>query len=550
MRRPHEAAFPGRQWQRRGLLLLILLAVCLGLLGIYTLHTAPAVTFDSGLVVSLTAPDLQRIEDLLLEAPVFQRLPEFFTPRAETLWWQQQARLYHLLRAQQTVRVALTGPNGLPSTVQARVGVMPLSEVLHRTGLIYLVALLYIISGLAVFHRHASTTGALLAFFFLACALYFISSAPVVSRSLTLHPGYFKLFIKCIYAAAGGLITLVHFAFVFPRPKAILTRHAWLPWLLYGYFLLTVTLYLAEVIAFETTFPFFCLWILGMIGAFLHSLLQEEDRFLKQQIRLSLLAPILADFFFIGLYVLPGVLHIPPVQFTYFALFSLILPFALPVAMDNFRLYQERLETERQAQHEKERIREDLHDSILNNLAVLSRSAEVALHQLDRDLPGVRQRLQAIQDLSMETSRQVRGFLRVLDERYTTWADFGGYLRRWGSELVDPLDFALEIAPAVLALPPPALELKACLYQVYTEALSNIVKHAHAARVRVTLACHSAAVLCTIHDNGLGFRPAGAAAGHYGVTNMQKRVEALGGILTMATKAGEGTHLTFQLPLK
>jgi hypothetical protein len=128
------------------------------------------------------------------------------------------------------------------------------------------VALLYLFSALSVFQRHHSLPGTLLACFFVACALDFTSSAPIVSRSVTLQPGHFQLLVACLYAAAGGLIALVHFAFVFPAPKAFLRHWPWFPGILYGYFGGTVTLYGTSLIAFGATFPFFCLWIFVMIG--------------------------------------------------------------------------------------------------------------------------------------------------------------------------------------------------------------------------------------------------------------------------------------------
>lgn len=551
---PRTGFLRSRVWQGRALALLILCAGGLGLLGVYTLCTSPALSFETGRVFSLAEPALQRIDEVSLEPSFVQRLPEFFTRSAETAWWQQHARLYGLLTSQRMVQVIVRGPQGVLTTEQARVGPMPWADVLHRTWLIYLVALLYLLSALSVFQRHRSLPGTLLVFFFVACALYFTSSAPIVSRSVTLQPGYFQFLVTCLYAAAGGLIALVHFAFVFPAPKAILHRWPWLPGILYGYFGGTVILYGTGLIAFGATFPFFCFWIFVMIGAFLHALVREGDPFLKQQIRLSLTAPILADCFFVFLYILPGVLRIPPLDFTYFALFSLILPFALPLAMDNVSLYHARLQSEREAQQEQARLQDnlhaDLHDVVLNILTLFMDSTEIALHQLAQDHTGVQQRLQTMHTLARDTARYVRGFLGVMAESVTTWQEFGSYLRYWGYQLVDPLQFTLNMAPAVVHLPPPALPLKICLFRCYTEALSNIVKHAQAQGVQVTLAQENTSIRCTIQDDGTGFTADAAAAGHYGLTHMPRRVEALGGTFTLTTQPGTGTCLTIQLPLQ
>jgi hypothetical protein len=140
----------------------------LGFLGIYTLHTSPALSFETGFVFSLSAPTIQRIDHVTLASPFFLRLPEFFTPAAETAWWQRQESVYALLTSQRTVQVEVMGQGGRSTIEQALVADMPLSEVLHRTWLIYLVAFLYVVCAFSVFRRHRSPPGMLLAFFFLA----------------------------------------------------------------------------------------------------------------------------------------------------------------------------------------------------------------------------------------------------------------------------------------------------------------------------------------------------------------------------------------------
>ena len=82
-----EELLLNRAWQGRVLTLLILLTVGIGFLGVYTLHTSPALSFEAGLIFSLSEPALRRIEHLTLESTFFQRLPEFFTPSAESTWW-------------------------------------------------------------------------------------------------------------------------------------------------------------------------------------------------------------------------------------------------------------------------------------------------------------------------------------------------------------------------------------------------------------------------------------------------------------------------------
>lgn len=540
-----------RTWQGRALLFLSLLTLGLGVVGIYALHSAPALGFPSGFWFSPSEPEIRRIADLEVDATLSLRMPEFFRTRVEAAWWRMQDHVVARLQAQPSVSVLFLDSNGMLRTEEARVAALPLSVVFTRSWLIYLVASVCLGSALSVFYRHRSTEGAVLAFFLLACSVYFVSAAPLVCRSLTLEPGVFRLFVLTLHFATSSLCTFAHFALIFPEPKEIVQRHPWIVVLPYATALPATALYGVGIFAFGSTFPLLCGWVAVIVGLVLHSLFRARDPFLRKQLRLSLIAPVLVCLFFIGLYVVPGVLRLPPVDFRYFAVFFLIMPFALPLGMDNVALYHERVRTEQTAQQEKEQLRADLHDLILNNLAVISRSSEVARSHLDGAQEHLEKRLQSIQGLATTTSRQVREFLRVLDDRLGSWDALCSSLREWGGELLEDAgcDFDLEVAPAVLALPPPSLRLRICLDRIYKEAIHNVVKHARASRVDASFSCRGQTIVCRIHDDGVGFDVTAELDGHYGLGNIRRRAKEMAGNVAVESRPGGGTVLTVEIPV-
>lgn len=541
-----------RSWQRSVFLLLIVAISVLGALGIYTLQSAPALVFDSGEWLSIPDLEVRALDEIALDRTDLLRLPEFSDPRAERHWWRVQEQLFEHLRTRPSVRVTFVDASGRLRIEQAQIGPLPFFIVLKRTWLMYFTAAVCLGSAVSVFRRHRSPAGAVLVCFLLACAVYFTSSAPVVARTLSLPPVVFKCLISTLYTAAASLTTLAHFALIFPEPKRILQRHRWITFLPYLTTVSATTLYLSGAIAFGSTFPVLIGWVFVIICAFLHSFVKERDLFLRRQIQLSFTAPAFVSLFFICLYVLPGVLRLPPVDFRYFALFFLILPFALPLAMDNLALYHARLAAEQTAFQEKEQIRTELHDLILNNLAVISRSSEVMRRQRIREPGDGERRLQAIQELATRTSRQVREFLWVLDDRHGDWEAFSNQLRQWGNELVEDTDYEFEftVTPEVLRLAPPALRIRACLDRVYKEALLNAISHAHASCILVTLSCQNETVSCTVQDDGIGFDPEKEPDGHYGLRNMKHRVQELGGRVTIVSTPTIGSCVTVSLPLR
>lgn len=95
------------------------------------------------------------------------------------------------------------------------------------------------------------------------------------------------------------------------------------------------------------------------------------------------------------------------------------------------------------------------------------------------------------------------------------------------------------LAPAVVA------ELRA----VAREALVNVLRHADATLVRVTVDGGGGAVSLEITDNGRGFDVSRRAHGHYGIAGMEERVRALGGTLEVRSATEEGTTIRVTIPV-
>ena len=91
--------------------------------------------------------------------------------------------------------------------------------------------------------------------------------------------------------------------------------------------------------------------------------------------------------------------------------------------------------------------------------------------------------------------------------------------------------------------------VKILLYRIVQEALSNVVKHAHASEVNVTLKREKGHLLLTVRDNGDGFvRTKGSSIHHVGLLAMKNSVLLLGGRLTISSKLGKGTRIAAVCP--
>lgn len=216
------------------------------------------------------------------------------------------------------------------------------------------------------------------------------------------------------------------------------------------------------------------------------------------------------------------------------------------------------LEQQRALEQERARIAQDIHDDLgasLTRIAMLSQSA------LDKT--------PAAQPPAVEVNRiyaTARSMTRTLDEivwainpRHDSLDSVAAYFAEFVEEFLNAsgLKFRLEIP---LDLPPRVItsELRHNLFLAFKEALNNIVKHAHAGEVVVTLTVRANGCLLSVEDNGCGFetpspdrnRPDVRRGAHgNGLENMRRRLDELGGRCHIDSVPGRGTRVSFEVNL-
>ncbi len=517
--------------------------------GVYALWSAPALLIDSEVVTVREGIQITRIGDVRVSQTDMWKLPAFATSSQEQDWWNSQARIHDVLTRQQGAIIEFVDNTDTAWEVLADIGRMPFDEIMSRLSLIYTVAAIYIFASISVYRHHKRTTGFLCAIFLSSTALYLVSVAPVVHRPLALDPELLRLMITLFFVASTGQISIVHFSTIFPESKRIMEQFPWLPVVFYLYSAGISGLYLIGVIALATTLPFLILWILLMAGSFAHSMLTTDDEFMKKQVSIMFIAVVLVSAFFMISIVLPWPEGGNLVN--NYALFSLMLPFALILTLDNQRLYHDRLALEYNSRMEKERLHRELHDTVLNDLASISIAVEGTERCLN-DPEKVHIKLQQIRNNTEESSRQLRNFLWVIDDRQNTWDDVANSLRRLGYDLLGHIDIAFDLDADLRdhAAPAPTPAVKHAIYRVFREALINIAKHAHAHRVHSTLALSDGGLQIAITDDGVGIDPALSSEEGHGLNNMKRRLREQGGDLQIASQPGAGTQVLMRLSLK
>lgn len=112
------------------------------------------------------------------------------------------------------------------------------------------------------------------------------------------------------------------------------------------------------------------------------------------------------------------------------------------------------------------------------------------------------------------------------------------------------LDIKLDLVPDRNLI---SEEISMALFRIFQQALMNIVRHAEANQVDITLAMDGDAVSLEVADNGRGFMVpknwiALVRAGHYGLAGTAERIKALGGTFEVLSEPGKGTTIKVSIP--
>lgn len=89
-----------------------------------------------------------------------------------------------------------------------------------------------------------------------------------------------------------------------------------------------------------------------------------------------------------------------------------------------------------------------------------------------------------------------------------------------------------------------------CLYRAIQEAVTNVVRHAHATTLDVTLDGDSLGIVCSVRDNGCGLSPGSGPVTGLGLLGIRERVKGLHGEVEIASAPEEGTRLIISIPLR
>jgi two-component system, NarL family, sensor kinase len=201
---------------------------------------------------------------------------------------------------------------------------------------------------------------------------------------------------------------------------------------------------------------------------------------------------------------------------------------------------------------ERRRIARDLHDSVVQSLAGVSYSLTAAADRIgDSGAPA--ELGEAMRQAAADTRQSMRDLRSLIIEIAPPNLHEEGLDSALG-ELVAPLSAAgVQTSVEVDEDAAPSPETQTLLYRVAQEAVRNVVSHAHASRLTLSLVRDNGRARLVVADDGRGFSVAQLEhrreEGHVGLTLLTGLVADAGGRLVVSSNPGEGTRVEAEVPV-
>jgi signal transduction histidine kinase len=196
----------------------------------------------------------------------------------------------------------------------------------------------------------------------------------------------------------------------------------------------------------------------------------------------------------------------------------------------------------------RRQIATDLHDDVGSGLAQIAVLSEVARRDAP---PGAGDRMAAVAGLARTVRESMGDIVWAVDPRRDRLLDVVRRMRQTAFDLAEAdgirVDFVLPDEGEIesLVLPP---DHKRQVYLVFKESMTNVVRHAGARNVRVTLEAGRTLLTLMIEDDGRGFDPEASHAG-LGVASLRRRADQLRGRLEIVSAPGRGVKVRLEVPL-
>jgi PAS domain S-box-containing protein len=195
---------------------------------------------------------------------------------------------------------------------------------------------------------------------------------------------------------------------------------------------------------------------------------------------------------------------------------------------------------------ERQRLVRDLHDSVtqkLYGLVTLAEATQAGIQAGVTDMPA--KVIVRMAENARQALKEMRLFLFQMQPIDFERDGLAAVLQHRLSAVEGRADINARLTvDDNISLP---MEKELALYFIAQEALNNVLKHARAKNVSVSLKNKKSNIILEVEDNGCGFDPKTTDLGGIGMRSMRERAVQIGGKLKISSALGKGTKITITL---
>lgn len=202
--------------------------------------------------------------------------------------------------------------------------------------------------------------------------------------------------------------------------------------------------------------------------------------------------------------------------------------------------------TEKAVTEERRRLARDLHDTVSQELFAIHMAASSLPKIIERNPDGAPAVMDQLIQMSHHAQKQMRGLIsqlrpielddQTLEEALEKW--FPEYCR--AHELQGQMDMKLG--------GPLSEAIEHQLFLVIQEGMANVVKHASAQSITLSLHEREHQYMLQLQDDGQGFNRSEIPSTSHGLSTMRERAQKLGGEVEVFSKVGSGTSVRVKIP--
>lgn len=199
---------------------------------------------------------------------------------------------------------------------------------------------------------------------------------------------------------------------------------------------------------------------------------------------------------------------------------------------------------------ERARIAREIHDTVLQGLFGVALQVDGISKQLESSPEGTRERLEAVRRSVSRYIRETRSSIWLLRSPSLEERNLPAAIREAAETLTagTPVHLEFDITGPVRPL---ANGLEEQVLRIVHEAIMNVVKHAQASVIHLTLRYEPESVCLRVSDNGCGFdteRVATTERARWGLVGMSERARQVGARLKLSSAVGRGTEVELVCP--